>query len=97
MKHRKKIKDFVVEGEAEDGETILRLRKEIEERIMEDMRDRGYVPLIDILPQLFWEYDKESEHFNFTIIVYGTYMGKAKAKKILGTLDFRPIYFEGNK
>jgi hypothetical protein len=94
---RRKIKDFVTEGEAADGETIIRIRDEIEEVMMEDMRTKGYVPVIDLLPQLYWGYDKDTEHFNFSIIIYGTYVGKRKAREIMGILDSRPMFFEQEK
>lgn len=94
IKGVKRIRDFILEGEAVDGEAILRIRKELEERLVEDMRGKGYVPIIDLLPQLYWDYNKENEKFDFQIVIFGSYVGKTNSSKILGLLDSRPIYFE---
>lgn len=91
---KRKIKAFPLEGEAVDGETILRLRAEIEDRIIEDMREKGYVPIVDLLPQLYWEFDKETTNFKYIIIVYGTYIGKKASKEVMGILDGKMMYFE---
>jgi hypothetical protein len=88
------IKRFSIDGVAVDGEAILRIRKELEDRLIEDMRERGYVPVIDILPQLYWEYNKDQENFSYTISVYGVYLGKKKSKQILGVLDNKYLKVE---
>lgn len=91
------IKGFSIDGKAVDGETIIRIRKQIEDHIVDDMRNRGYVPVIDIMPSLYWEYDKDHEQFSYTLTVYGIYVGKRKSKEILGILDHRPIYIEHDR
>lgn len=92
MKIGKKIKDFTLSGEALDGETIIRLRKELEERLIESMREEGYVPVIDLLPQLYWEYNGST--FDYEILIYGKYVGKKRSQEVMGVLDFRPVFFE---
>lgn len=89
-----KIRDFKVDGVAQDGETILRIRRELEERLVDDMRAKGYVPVIDLLPQLYWEFRKDEGDFEYVIVVYGVYIGKKKAQQILGLLDSKEIYFQ---
>lgn len=94
-KNRKNsIRDFSIEGEAKDGETIIRIRKEVEDNVLEDMRSKGYVPIIDLLPQLFWEYNKDTSNFTYEITIYGTFVGKVKSRQILGVLDSRFLLFE---
>lgn len=89
------IKHFSESGVALDQETILRIKKEVEDNIVDGMRKKGWVPVIDLLPQLFWDYNSKQENFNFEITIYGTFVGKKKAQQeILGILDSRPIFME---
>lgn len=90
----RKIKKFELDGVAKDGETIIRLRKELEDRILDDMRHKGYVPIIDILPQLYWSYNKDKDLFDYSIVIFGIYVGTKKATEILGILDDRIIKIE---
>lgn len=94
---KRHIKYFYEEGEAIDGEAVLRTRHQVEDHIREEMRGKGYVPVLDILPQLYWEFSEESETFKFVIIIYGTFVGKVKAKRIMCLLDGHPLYFQENE
>lgn len=96
LKYDRKIKNFHIDGVAKDQETIIRLRGELEGRIIEDMRNLGYVPSLDITPEMFWVYQKDEDppNFKYVIIVYGAYVGKKKSKEILGLLGPHPIYVE---
>lgn len=91
---KRKIKPFYTEGEALDQEAIIRQRQELEQRIIEDMRTQGYAQVLDITPEMHWAYQKDSENFKFAIIVYGSYVGKKKAKFILGLLGPHTIFIE---
>jgi hypothetical protein len=90
----RKIKSFAAEGEATDQETILRLRQQIEGHLEDEMRGQGYVPSLDITPDLYWEYVPEKVIFKFAVIMYGSFVGKKKSKIILGLLGSHPIYKE---
>ena len=90
-------KPFTVEGTAVDQEAIVRIRAEIEDRIEDDMRSTGYAPFMEITPELYWEYDKDAENFKYLIRVYGVFVGKHKAKNIMGVLGGKPIYFESDR
>jgi hypothetical protein len=91
---KRNIKHFSIDGEAVDQEAIIRIRREVESRIIDDMRDSGYVPALDVTPEMFWEYNKDRESFRFVIIVYGSFVGKRRATEILGLLGPNPIYVE---
>jgi len=88
------IKGFPIDGVAVDQEAILRLRGQLETKILEDMRVRGYVPALDITPELYWEYQQENKNFKYLVVVYGTYVGKKKSQNIMGMLGQHPIYTE---
>lgn len=90
----KSIKHFVVEGVAVDQEAILRLKRELEDRLVDMMREKGWVPVIDLLPQMYWDYDQDVQNFRYEIVIYGSFVGKQNSRKILGYLDSRPIMME---
>jgi ABC-type Fe2+-enterobactin transport system substrate-binding protein len=91
---KRKIKPFYIDGEAIDVEAVIRQRQELESRIIEDMRLKGYVPVLDITPELFTDFNVDKENFKFAIIVYGTYLGKKKSQQIMGMLGPHQIVFE---
>lgn len=94
MEFNRNIKNFHVKGEAADQETVLRLRKQIEDHLEDEMREKGYVPSLDITPEIYWSYNEETEKFNYVIVKYGAFVGKRKAKKMLGLLGPHPIMKE---
>lgn len=89
----KEIKTYSFEGVAADQETIIRIRVELEHRLIEGMRDEGCVPVLDITPELYWEY-QDDETFKFLLVMYGTFVGEEKAHKVMGMLGNHPIMFE---
>lgn len=92
--YNKARKPFAIEGIAKDQESIVRIRQELEDRIEEGMRVQGYVPSLDITPELFWQYIEEDENFKYAVIMYGVYVGKKQAKTILGILGPHPIMMD---
>lgn len=86
------IKKFVQDGTAVDQEAIIRIRPELESHLIDEMRGKGYVPILDITPELFWEF--KNPNFKFAVIIYGTFVGKKKAKEIMGLLGAHPLWFE---
>lgn len=93
MKSRK-IKTFSLDGEAVDQEAIIRLRPQLESYVIDDMRGKGYVPALDVTPELFWEYDQDSNTFKYLVVVYGSFIGRRKAKEVFGLLGNHEFMFE---
>jgi hypothetical protein len=75
----KKLKSFVMQGQIHDDAAIPRLRLEYERLIESDMREQGYVPILDLDIQFSLLYDEEQDQYEFDIVVYGVYVGKKKA------------------
>lgn len=72
------IKRFHMEGTIDDRNLIA--SKERHVRFMEtEMRDEGFVPALDLEPQLTLDYDPESETFAFRLSVWGIYVGEKLA------------------
>ena len=82
--HHKPIKNFILDGIIKDDSAIGRLRYEVAKLKIEEMRELGYVPRLDIDPNFTIKYNEEKEYFEFTITIYGTYLGKKKSQCIQG-------------
>ncbi len=75
----KKLNSFGMQGDIHDDAAIPRLRKEYERLIVSNMRDQGYVPILDLDTQFHLVYSQELDTYQFDIILYGIYVGKKKA------------------
>lgn len=75
----KKLKSFGVKGQIHDDAAIPRLRIEYQRLIESDMREQGYVPILDLDVQFSLLYDEPNDLYEFDIVVYGVYVGKKKA------------------
>lgn len=75
----KKLKSFGMQGQIHDDAAIPRLRIEYQRLIESDMREQGYVPILDLDIQFSLLYDEPNDLYEFDIVVYGVYVGKKKA------------------
>lgn len=75
----KKLKSFGMQGQIHDDAAIPRLRIEYQHLIESDMREQGYVPILDLDVQFSLSYDEPNDLYEFDIVVYGVYVGKKKA------------------
>jgi len=75
----KKLKSFGMQGQIHDDSAIPRLRAHYEKLIESDMREQGYVPILDLDIQFSLLYDEGKDMYEFDIVVYGVYVGKKKA------------------
>lgn len=75
----KKLKSFGMQGQIHDDAAIPRLRIEYQRLIESDMREQGYVPILDLDIQFSLLYDEQNDLYEFDIVVYGVYVGKKKA------------------
>jgi hypothetical protein len=58
--------------------------------LMNQMRDEGYVPVIDISPVFKTNY-LGGERYEFSLVMHGVYVGEEKAWVTAGMLDGRLI------
>ena len=73
-------------GTAVDVETIGRIRADLEHTLVEQQREIGRVPLLDITPLLDTKFDAEAGVFHYRIVMHFVYVGKVKAKRFFGEL-----------
>jgi hypothetical protein len=81
---KKNIKSFLMAGVIKDDSAIIRVRAMYEKLILQDMRSRGYVPVLDLEPQFSMQYQAHKESYGFNLIMFGVYVGKKKALEIEG-------------
>lgn len=82
MYSHKPIKRFGLEGEIFDDSHIVRLKDQYVFIVVSAMRNKGYVPRLDIDPDFTLDYN--GKVFEFKLSIYGVYVGKEKAKCIAG-------------
>jgi len=82
------IKRFHLEGEIKD---IIKARDKFEPMIEDEMRSQGYVPVMDMFPQLSTTYVAARDSYMFVLSIYGTFVGKDKALKCMGMENGRLI------
>lgn len=79
----KNVKRFGFDGIINDDSDFVRIRAEFEAVVVDDMRDNGYVPMLDLGP--YWSTKlREDGKYDFIISLYGIYVGKRKAWEIAG-------------
>ena len=82
--NNRKLKKFGMEGTIGDDSLIPR-QKEYFQKLLEDqMRDSGYVLVLDLDPQFFISYNVTKDTYDFTLHVFGIYVGKKKCLNYIG-------------
>jgi hypothetical protein len=80
----KKIHNFWIGGVIKDDANIIKTRENFERLLVQQMRDKGYVPVLDMMPQFSVKYNQEKNEYGFNITMYGIFVGKKKAFKLEG-------------
>jgi hypothetical protein len=91
----KRIKRFELSGQITDDIFIPRMKQEYVRLLNDKMKDTGYVPRLDIDPD--WSISYTGNYYEFTLSVYGSYIGKKNALCIEGLDKNRPIFTPPSK
>ena len=75
----RKIHNFTISGVIADDSYIIAARRTYEKTLVQQMRDRGYVPILDMEPQFKISYIEKKNQYGFTLVMFGVYVGKSKA------------------
>ena len=73
------IKRFQISGEFSEQSGIYKERSRFEELIVQQIRDAGYIPLLDHGPHFSTIYKKDTESYYFLITAYGIKTGKGQS------------------
>ena len=88
MTHRK-IKRFQIGVEFQDNAQLISLRPQYENLLIQDMRGKGYVRVLDIDPAFSVEFTGET--WKFLMSIHGVYVGKKKAWQLEGITQGKSI------
>ena len=88
MTHRN-IKRFQIEVEFHDNAQLISLRPQYENLLVQDMRGKGYVRVLDIDPAFSVEFTGET--WKFLMSIHGVYVGKKKAWQSEGITQGKSI------
>jgi hypothetical protein len=78
----KKIKRFQISVEFLDDSDIIRIKNQYENLLTGQMRDSGYIRMLDIDPAFSVEFTGET--WKFLMTIHGVYVGKRKAWQLEG-------------
>jgi hypothetical protein len=87
----KRIKRFQIDGIFKDDSDMIRLRHQYEKTLIHEMRDSGYVQVLDIDPAFSVSYNSEQNNWSFMLTMHGVYVGKVKAWHIEGCSNGRML------
>jgi hypothetical protein len=88
MTHRR-IKRFQIDVEFQDNSQLISLRPQYENLLVQDMRGKGYVRVLDIDPA--FSVDFTGETWKFLMSIHGVYVGKKKAWQSEGITQGKSI------
>lgn len=81
---KRNIRSFLISGVIKSDSTIMKARENYERLLLQDMRDKGYVPVLDLEPQFSIKYNETKDTYSFFLELFGVYLGKKKAQEIEG-------------
>ena len=81
---KRNIKSFLISGVIKDDAGIGKAREMYERLLLQDMRMKGYVPVLDLEPQFSIKYNQEKDNYSFFLEMFGVYLGRKKAQEIEG-------------
>lgn len=78
--------DYSMEGEAKDHEWILANRTMLESYLIEDMREKGFIPVLDASAGLSYAFNEEKQTFDFSIKAKAVQVGRQKSQQYMGII-----------
>ena len=81
---KRNIRSFLISGVIKDDAGIGKAREMYERTLLEDMRFKGYVPILDLESQFSIKYNEQKNSYSFFLEMFGVYVGKKKAREIEG-------------
>lgn len=83
----RKIHNFTITGTIGDDAHFIRARENYERIMIQQMREKGYVPVLDMNPQFMVNYVEHKNQYGFMLTMFGVYVGKSKSQKYEGFSD----------
>jgi hypothetical protein len=80
----RKIHNFNITGVIGDDSKIIQSREMYEKTIVQQMRDKGYVPVLDMAPQFNTSYIEKKNQYGFSLTMFAVYVGRSKSQQYEG-------------
>lgn len=77
------IKRFHLNGTV-TSDKFVTTRENLIKEVEDEMRDEGFVPVLDLIPQFTREYNPDDGTFVFELSVYGVEVGEEESWNIVG-------------
>ena len=77
---------YTISGEVSDRK-LPQIKESMIAFIETQMRDDGIVPSLDLDPQFTRVYNHETDRFEFSLTVYGVYVGGEEAWPVVGVMS----------
>jgi hypothetical protein len=81
---KRNIKTFWINGIIKNDSDIPRLRDMYEKLLLDEMREKGYVPVLDLDIQFSLRYNHDKDEYGFNLEMYGVFVGKRKSWEVEG-------------
>jgi hypothetical protein len=85
------VERFPLEGVLTDKLNLVEHKARMVHFLEGDIRDRGFVPLLDMEPHYTQAWDAQEGHYTFKLSVYGVYVGKEKSWQVAGIMSGKSI------
>jgi hypothetical protein len=85
----KMIRRFKVAGVMGDDSGLIQTRETYHKLLVTEMKDEGYVPLLDVNP--VWKMTYLGDKYEFEYTMQGVHVGREVSWTIQGIMDGRPI------
>ena len=79
-----KIHDYTTTGSYKDDAKIIETKEKMQVLLEEQMRSAGRVPVLSMNPVWRTSWDRDREAYNFEMTMFGVFVGKRKAREIIG-------------
>lgn len=70
---KSELETYIVKGKTLDNVWVYKNYKLLEECSKDEMRQHGYVPALDVEPDI--QVYMDGDHFDYTMTIYGVYKG----------------------
>ena len=80
---KRNIKTFLISGVVSES-GVSKARESYERILLQDMRSKGYVPMLDLESQFSIKYNITKDNYSFFLEMFGVYVGRKKAQEIEG-------------
>lgn len=85
------IKKFFLDGIVGDDENLVQSKEFLIKNLEDQMRDNGFVPVLDMDPQFTLSYNVEKDYYDFNLSIYGVKVGRQQSWDVAGIMNGKTL------